>query len=78
MRAARVFDADDGPDGVAITRMAPQPETDGLAPSFHHITEHSELRSRAILENHFQTAIMIPIGQGEGAAIIGKIQSCYA
>ena len=62
-------------DGVAIAFGTAQTEADGIAEVRHGVLQNPELRTGAILQNDFKTAIVIQIGQSKGAAVVEKIEA---
>src|SRR5690242_1135929 len=57
-------------DPIAIAPSAAQSESDGWRQRQHYIAQHAKLRSIAILQEYFQPAIVIEIGQREGPAVL--------
>src|SRR5438034_1325222 len=62
-------------DGVAIAFDATQTEADGIAEIGHRVLQDSKLRTGAIFEDNFKAAIVVQIGQSEGAAVVEKIEA---
>ncbi len=68
------FNGHSGADRVAITLLSAQAECDGVANLFHGIAQHPQLRRVPVLENDFESPVVVDVGQGERAAVIRKIQ----
>src|SRR5256885_3393834 len=65
-------------DCVTIAFGTAQTEAHGIAEVRHGVLQDSELRTSAIFQNDFKTAIMVQIGQSKGAAVVEKIETGHS
>ena len=61
-------------NGVAITFAAAQTKCDRVADGVEIVPEDTELRTSAVFQNEFQTAVAIEIGESKGATIVNEIE----
>jgi len=62
-------------DCVAIAFGTAQTEADGIAEVRHCVLQYPELRTGTIFQNDFKAAVVVQIGQSEGAAVVEKIEA---
>ena len=72
------FHRDRRPDGVTIAFRAAEAERNRRRQSLHHVLQNAQLRTVAVFQENFQTAIMIEIRQGKRSAVLEEIQSHHA
>src|SRR4029077_18055242 len=65
---------DDGADRVPIAFRAAQAERDGRRQVLHDVLQEPQLRTIAVLQKYFLTAIMIEIRKRERAPIFQQVQ----
>ena len=74
LAAGAAFNGHGGSDGVAIALGAAQSKCNRRWQIARGVLQQPELRSIAILQDYFEAAIMIEIGEREGAAILDEIK----
>ena len=74
--AARIrFDGDASSNRVAVTFCASQTKDNRGSEFGLNIFQQANLRAAAIFQQHFDSAVVIEIGEGESSAVFDKIQS---
>src|SRR5580693_10691633 len=63
------------PDRVRITFHATKTKSNRRRKSLHHVLQNSQLRTVAIFQENFQTAVVIEICQRERPSILEKVQT---
>ncbi len=69
------FNGNSGADRIAITFLPAQAECDGVADLFHRIAQDPQLRRVPVLQNDFESPVVVDVGQGERPAVIRKVQA---
>ena len=68
-------DRDACADGVAIALFARQTKRNRWTEIGHNVFEEAQLWAVAIFENHFQTTVMIKIGQRKSSAVFEAVKT---
>ena len=63
------------PIASRLLLSAAQAESDGRRQVPHHILQKPQLRTIAILQKHFLPAVVIEVGEREGAAVFEKVEA---
>ena len=51
-----------------------QAEGDGMAELRYRVMQNAQLRRIAIFQNDFEPAVMVDVGEGEGAAVFREVE----
>ncbi len=65
-------------DGVTIALRAAKAKGNRWRKILHYIFQQTQLRTIAVFQEHFLTAILIEIGQGKCSAVLKKVHSYCA
>ncbi len=68
------FDSNGRANGVPIAFDAAQAERDGRRQIWKNVLQEPQLRTVAILQEHFLAAIVIEVGQSERSSVLDKVQ----
>src|SRR5580700_947679 len=72
---SRYFYRYSGADRIAVAFLPAQSDGHGVANILHRVAQNPELRPIPVFEDHFQTPVVVEVGEREGSAIVGKVQS---
>ena len=74
-RMCSCLDGHRGANCIAITFLSAQAECDGVADFFHRVAQDSQLWRVPVLEDNFQSPIVVEVGKNKRSAVVGKVQT---